>query len=48
MDVRFGRTVIHAKDTGDEVVERFADGGEERGDLLVGTEGVGSARRCAR
>ncbi|WP_326836841.1 FAD-dependent monooxygenase [Amycolatopsis rhabdoformis] len=45
VDVRFGRTVIDAKDTGDGVVLRFADGSEERGDVLVGAEGVGSVLR---
>ncbi|TDQ00182.1 FAD-dependent oxidoreductase [Labedaea rhizosphaerae] len=45
LDVRFGRTVTSAQDTGKDVVVRFADGGVERGDLLVGADGVGSVLR---
>lgn len=45
VDVRFGRTVAGAEDTGDGVVLRFTDGTAERGDLLVGADGVGSVLR---
>jgi 2-polyprenyl-6-methoxyphenol hydroxylase-like FAD-dependent oxidoreductase len=40
-----GKRCVAATDEGDGVVARFADGSEERGDLLVGADGIDSVVR---
>jgi salicylate hydroxylase len=42
LDVRFGAEFTAFERDGDAVVARFADGSSDRGDLLVGADGVGS------
>ena len=44
-EVRLGSNLVAFEDAGDAVVARFADGREERGDLLVGADGLRSAVR---
>jgi 2-polyprenyl-6-methoxyphenol hydroxylase-like FAD-dependent oxidoreductase len=44
--VRLGAEFTGFTQNGDEVVARFADGREERGDLLVGADGIRSAVRA--
>jgi 2-polyprenyl-6-methoxyphenol hydroxylase-like FAD-dependent oxidoreductase len=45
--VGWGRTVVGLRDDGDAVEVRFADGGRERADLVVGCDGANSAVRQA-
>ncbi len=44
--LRFGAECIGFYQDGDAVVARFADGSEERGDLLIGADGIASAVRA--
>ena len=44
-EVRLGSNLVASEEAGDAVVSRFADGHEERGDLLVGADGIRSAVR---
>ena len=46
-DVRLGVEVMAVEQGRDGVVARSIDGGEERGDLLVGADGLSSMVRCA-
>jgi 2-polyprenyl-6-methoxyphenol hydroxylase-like FAD-dependent oxidoreductase len=46
-EVRLGEEVVAAEQEGDGVVARCADGNEERGDLLVGADGLSSVVRRA-
>ena len=43
--VLFGARMVGFTDEGDGVIARFADGREEKGDLLVGADGLRSAAR---
>jgi 2-polyprenyl-6-methoxyphenol hydroxylase-like FAD-dependent oxidoreductase len=46
-EVHTGRACIGVEQTADAVVARFADGREERGDLLIGADGIRSVvREC--
>ena len=46
-EVRLGVEVVSVEPEGDGVLARFADGGEERCDLLVGADGLSSVVRGA-
>jgi 2-polyprenyl-6-methoxyphenol hydroxylase-like FAD-dependent oxidoreductase len=46
-DVRLGEEIIAVEQAEGEVVARGADGNEERGDLLIGADGLGSVTRRA-
>jgi 2-polyprenyl-6-methoxyphenol hydroxylase-like FAD-dependent oxidoreductase len=45
VEVQFGRALVAIDRTATSVVARFADGGHERGDVLIGCDGIGSAVR---
>lgn len=45
--IRCGRTLVSATVEGDHGVARFADGGDDRADLLVGADGIHSVVRDA-
>jgi 2-polyprenyl-6-methoxyphenol hydroxylase-like FAD-dependent oxidoreductase len=46
-EVRLGAEIEAVEQHNDEVVARVADGSEERGDLLIGADGLGSVARSA-
>lgn len=43
--VEYGRRLVRHTDTGSEVIAEFADGSVERGDVLVGADGIHSVVR---
>ena len=46
VEVQFGRALVEIDQTdASAVVARFADGGHERGDILIGCDGIRSAAR---
>jgi FAD-dependent urate hydroxylase len=45
VEIRFGKRLIGAENTGDGVVARFDDGSSDTGDLLIGADGLRSRTR---
>ena len=45
VQVQFGRALVAIDQTDSSIVARFADGGQERGDVLIGCDGIRSITR---